>query len=334
MINKKVPIYFTFISFFCGIAIPLAKSHWCESSENSSIQKSNKIVETNSCNNVSYRLKGFLFTKPLLFSEQGCESQNLSGLKNEIAGKIGQLKSAGVIQSASVYIRIFQNGEWTYFNETEKFNPGSLIKVPVMMTYLLAAEKNPSILDHKVKFVPGKEYVPTQTFNSKGIIPGKDYSVRDLMRYMIIYSDNNATMLLNQGLDIPLFKKMFVELGLSEPDVHDKFYQISAKDYSVFFKVLFNGSYLSKVSSDFAINLLSQAEYKDGILKGISDDKITVAHKFGEGGTKELHELHETALVYTSERPYLITVMTKGKNIEALPSVLSQISEIAFNHFK
>lgn len=334
MINKKVPIYFTFISFFCGIAIPLAKSHWFDDSENSKIQNSTPTNQTYSCNNISFRLKGFHFTKPLLFSEQGCESQNLAGLKNEIAGKIGQLKSAGVIQSASVYIRIFLNGEWTYFNESEKFNPGSLIKVPVMMTYLLAAEKNPAILDHKVKFVPGKEYVPTQTFNSKGIIPGKDYSIRELMKFMIIYSDNNATMLLNQGLDIPLFKKMFVELGLPEPDVHDKFFQISAKDYSVFFKVLFNGSYLSKSSSDFAISLLSQGDYKDGILKGISDKNIIVAHKFGEGGTKDLHELHETALVYTNERPYLITVMTKGKNIEALPNVISQVSEIAYNYFK
>ena len=331
MTTKKVPIYIALAAFAAGTTAPFAYSYFSKKDNTESKSESQVASVTEDCEHHSYRLKGYQFTRPLLFAEGECESKNLSDIKSEISTKLEQLKSSGVINSASVYLRIFQNGEWTSYNSTEKFNPGSLMKVPVMMTYLKMADKNPEFLKSRIKFIPDDSYIPNQTYNSKSIEPGKEYSVKELLNYMIVYSDNNATHLLNERMDVAIFKKMFVDIGIPEPNVSDRFYQISARDYSEFFKVLFNASYISKEMSDYALGLLANSDYKDGFLNAVPKELI-VAHKFGEGGTQQLHELHESGIFYINSKPYLLTVMTRGSELKNLPHILNDVSGMVYSY--
>ena len=64
---------------------------------------------------------------------------------------------------------------------------------------------------------------------------------------------------------------------------------------------------------------------------GLLPKNIIVAHKFGESGElgKEV-QLHDCGIVYSPQHPYLICVMTKGKDFKNLENVIRSISKIAY----
>ena len=118
-------------------------------------------------------------------------------------------------------------------------------------------------------------------------------------------------------------------MGLPVPDDNNKDYTISVREYSEFLKVLYDGSYLTISASEYATSLLSQCDFKKGIVKGLPDG-VKVAHKFGESGTPQLHELHESAIVYLDSNPYLLTVMTRGTDLDKMADVMGFISKLAY----
>ena len=147
---------------------------------------------------------------------------------------------------------------------------------------------------------------------------------------MIVYSDNNATILLNNIIDKGVFKKVFTDVGLAEPDFSAREYPISAQDFSIFMKELFNASYLSKEDSEACLELLSKSDFRDGLINGLPVNCAT-AHKFGEGGDMNLPNFSESAIVYCGKKPYLLTVMVKGKQMQQLPKVISDISKKVYD---
>jgi beta-lactamase class A len=76
---------------------------------------------------------------------------------------------------------------------------------------------------------------------------------------------------------------------------------------------------------------LSESDFSLGI-KRLLPPELTVAHKFGESGKPGRQELHETAIVYLDNSPYLITIMTKGSDSKMLSEVLAQISKLVYDN--
>ncbi|MBC7554090.1 MAG: serine hydrolase [Taibaiella sp.] len=278
----------------------------------------------------------YKFIRPILYREKECESEIYSSLKASLGNYIEDCKTSGQLISSSVYVRNLTNGDWIDCNPQLTFNPGSLAKVPLLLTYLHLAETDHSILDSKVKYdkLPD-ERIPTQTFENKSIKLGNTYTVKELLEYMSVYSDNSATFLLNSMTNPENYKTTFYELGVPVPSMKDRGYEISAKDYSRFLWVLYNSSYVSRPLSEFGCSLLSKAEFRQGLLKNIPDT-IKVMHKFGEFGNVAagIHQLHESAVIYLAGKPYEITVMTRGKNKEVLPGIISHLSDMVFEHMK
>jgi beta-lactamase class A len=292
-----------------------------------SVQSETAVVHAKS--GKTYRLAGYNLVKPYLFSEPA-ESADLAPLKAEVLNIISERQQSGIITSASVYLRTFSPGSLMTCNTEDLYHPGSLAKLPLMITFLRQADANPSLLDQQIPFEKPEKDVPGQTYNSLQIHPGQRYTIRDLLRFMISYSDNNATSVLNKFVNPDMFVKTFTDLGINAPDIHDRNYVISNRDYSKFLLVLYNASYVSKNNSEMAIKLLSECDFKEGIVKDIPSN-IVVAHKFGEWGDKgqNIHELHESALFYLKDKTYLLTVMTRGAynaDVKDLSQVISSIS--------
>ena len=211
-------------------------------------------------------------------------------------------------------------------NEYEKFWPGSLMKVPTLITFLKMNETSPGLLNRELKY--SHVFTTDKNVNiisKKAIELGHSYTVRELLTSMIINSDNNATLLLATIMNITVFNKVYTAIGLEAPDWNKGDFPISVKDYSLFMRILYNGSYLNNTDSEFAIELLTRCDYKDGILKAIPGS-IAVAHKFGEAGDPNLFQLHESGIVFLNNNPYLLTIMTTGTDMKKLPEVLQQIS--------
>jgi beta-lactamase class A len=330
---KRVPVYMLALAMLFGAFISYSFISFSKhDNETISQQTITPVSFASSCNINFSRLAGRKFIKPLLFAERTCEAEKFTTIRNSLSTLINELKTKGDINAASVYIRLFQKGEWMSINDEIKYQPGSLFKVPLLITYLRLAEHDENLLNKKLIFnqVTAESKSLKQEFVKERIKLGNTYTIKELFNYMIAHSDNNATMLLMNNISLAEFTKTFTDLGLSK-DLVNNDAVISSHDYSLFWLALYNGSYLSFDNSDYALSLLSECDFKEGIVKGIPQD-VKVAHKFGEKGDQVSHAFHETGIVYINNSPYLITVMTQGKDQTKLPNVLKEISAVVYQN--
>jgi beta-lactamase class A len=292
-----------------------------------STQNESSSTNIGECSYNIKRLLGYEYIKPLEYAEPENESALYSSFKTKVETFVAEKKKAGLLNNASVYLRDFKKGNWMSFQGKMPFHPGSLIKVPILISYLKFEEHRPGILKAPVTFEAG-QYIPSQSYNSKQIEVGKTYTIKELLEYMIKYSDNNATFLLKKNLDVAQFKKTYDNVGLTVPNIMDVNYSLSAEDFSVFLKVLFNAGYLSIANSEYALKLLTECDFKDGFVKGLPAG-TPVAHKFGEWGDGGAnHELHESGIIYIDDDAYILTVMTSGKSIPELAKTIQEISAL------
>ena len=159
--TKKVPLYFLFIAAFFGAAVSYSFtsifSKQTDKIDKVDVATNVQSSQTNSCGVDFKRLAGRHFIKPLLFAERACEDDCFASIKSSVSGIIENLKSKGDVNSASVYIRLFKEGKWMSFNEEAKFQPGSLFKVPLLITYLRLSEEKPGFLNNKITFAATTE---------------------------------------------------------------------------------------------------------------------------------------------------------------------------------
>ena len=283
-----------------------------------------------SCSVDIVRLKGFEYTKPILFTERTCESEKFMPLKTDLSSMLDKFRQEGKIINGSVYFRQMNQAEWFGINADEKYNPGSLMKVPELIAYLKMSEKEPGLLNKRITWDKVYSVAKKANFTSKSIEFGKSYTIRELLYYMIAYSDNNATILLNNAMDLDVFKKVFTDLGLRDIDMSASDYPLSPKEFSLFMRTLYSATYLNMSASEFCTEMLSHSDFKMGLLAGLPEG-VRVAHKFGEaGGADGSAHLGESGIVYLNNSPYLLTVMVKGKSQSQLPGVISEISKYIF----
>ena len=242
-------------------------------------------------------------------------------------------KSTDEIEEISFYVRDMDNGPWYGVNEDKKYIPASLLKLPTMIALLLEAQEDPDLLSLQVYYEQPAESMVVLTTDSTHIIPGHIYTIDELLQYMISNSDNEARLLLLNYISDSVLMYVYYELGLSIEGHTDFEEFISAKDYAAFFRVLYNATLLNKTMSQKALYYLSTSSFHDGLEAGIPED-VVIAHKFGERGfpNNPLKYLHDCGIVYKDGNPYLICVMTKGKNMKKQKKIIADISKIVFDN--
>ena len=276
---------------------------------------------------------------PLLLVENPRDGDvKLEETKYAIEGYINQCKERGDVSSVSVYLRHLNYGTWVGINEDENYAAASLIKVPLMIAYLRLAEKNPSILKKEIKYDKEMDMQFQQNITPRDKLQlGSVYTIDELLSHMIMSSDNTAKNLLLSNIDLKLVYNVYSDLKIPIPDFTEPECEVSGKDYATFFRVLYSCTYLNEDLSAKAIGLLSKTEFKDGIVAGVPDN-ITVAHKFAErkyGGddySLKGSQFHDCGIVYYPKSPYLICVMTRGRDFNILERIIKEISKIVYEH--
>lgn len=301
---------------------------WLVQKLKTSLPQSDEALSQSACKLSIRRGDGYSFIHPILFVESPCESPQLLAHKGMLEKVIESEKSSGQILSASVYLREFDNANWLSVNSDEKYNPGSVLKIPQLMAFYKMEEKNPGFMQRKIAYNRRLDDNRNVNFESRHIQPGQSYSIGELMRRMIQYSDNEATMLLSTQLDTLTMNEVFVSLGLRTPSYTSRYYPSTASEISLFLRSLYNASFLNYRHSEACLSLLSQTEFDEGLIKGLPPG-TKVSHKFGESGYDNEPELSETAIVYAKEKTYLITVMTRGKNLKVQAQSIARITAAA-----
>jgi beta-lactamase class A len=264
------------------------------------------------------------------------ESKALEGTVQSI---IDAHKSAGDISKASVYFTDLASGNWASVYGNDTFFPSSLGKIPIMIAYYLESESDPDVLNQEVTFPAGSEDlndmqdIPPES----AIIQGHTYTIDQLIGYMIKYSDNNATALLDSKIDQGTLNKVYGDLNIptnDNPNLANLDF-ITAHQVSTLFRVLYNATYLSRTDSEKALELLSQSSFTQGIVAGVASSTV-VSHKLGlvgiaPGNVTTEHELHDCGIVYAKD-PYVLCIMTRGSSaLTTMESIIAQISKAAYS---
>lgn len=302
----KIPVYIYILSvlFFSSATVIITKYYDVKNPADSANQETLYKMT---------RLSGYDFIRPLISAKPVIEPLKYYNIKKSVENMIQGYKNDGTITSASIYFRDFDESNWCSINGDQKYTCGSLLKVPELIAFLLMEEDHPGTLDRKVLY-QNPLHPRDQIIKTKTIQPGHTYTIRELLQYMIEYSDNYATALLNANIDVACFRKIFTDFGLSPVDWYAQTYYLSAEDCSLFMEALFNARYLTIKNSEYAMSLLMKSDFMDGIVKGIPQQNLKIAHKFAEAGTPLNCEMHETAIMYINNCAYLLTIMTRGNN--------------------
>lgn len=275
----------------------------------------------------------YTYINPLLqcnIGEQYISKSAISPFKSKISEIVESQKNIKNISFASVYFRDLNNGSWFGINENEKFRPASLLKVLVMIYFLKNEHDNPGILDKKVVY-EGENLGLTQSIEPLNQVEiGKEYSVWELITYMIKYSDNLSTAKLSNMMDDDKFTHLFDLFDIQRPGNVGKQEFISVKEYSSFFRILFNASYVDAELSEKALSLLNETQFFEGLRKSIQSD-IKISHKFGEFEFEDgSRQLHDCGIVYYPKRPYLICIMTRGGDLNKMSTSIQAISKSVY----
>jgi len=274
------------------------------------------------------------FTRPLLMADSPSESNDLLDLKSNFIEAINNTTATGGVSTASVYFRDLNSGRWILVNGNEQFSMASIMKLVTMMYHLHVDEVRPGWLNQKILVEKSLTGDNVQTQEGPQLTLGKEYTVKELITYMIKYSNNNATAHLNSFIDFNDYKLFFTDIGLPLPDPKASDYTLTSDQCSRFLRLLYNSSVLTNKNSEFALSLLTESVYKGGLLRNINDKNIKVAHKFGERFLPGSNQLHETAIFYIEENPYLITVLTNGNDTAQEAALIGKIGSIAFDYSK
>jgi beta-lactamase class A len=235
--------------------------------------------------------------------------------------------------TASVYFRELNDGIWFAVGEGERFVPASLRKLPMLIAVLKAAERpgGAALLDQGVPFDLSRDYNLDQNVRpAEAMVPGRRYPVRELVERMIVGSDNNAFLLLSRVVDPAELDRVYALLRVQRPGAPDDAF-LSVETYASFFRILYNATYLGKEASAWALGLLAASEFRAGLVAGVPPG-VPVAHKFGEksDAATGTAQLHDCGIVYYPGNPYLLCVMSRGPDFEALDDLIVGVSRLVY----
>lgn len=287
-------------------------------------------------NNVEAKDCAVIYT--LINKQLGCEPRTVikkhpySTFVEELEQYIDDEISNNKTKHVSVYFRDMQYGPTFGIEANEQFAPASLLKVPLLITYLDLVEKDSALLSKKTSYSQVVTKVEQSRKEVPPLEPNTQYTIEDLLSRMIVYSDNVAYWLLLDFLtktysEEDLYANTLKELGLINPrnSIENT---MTVKSYSSLFRQLYNSSYLSPDMSEKALDLLTKSKYTMGLVAGLPAN-LKVAHKFGELGGLPNGEkqLHDCGIIYYPDNPYLLCIMTRGDDFVELTQVIKVISE-------
>jgi beta-lactamase class A len=276
--------------------------------------------------------------------EPGCEVseeediQNISSSMAIVNGIINKNIIGKNATQVSVFFRDLITRRWFGINENDNYKPGSLLKLPLLISYFKFQEVDNTAFDKEIVYIGNNESRDLEDIKSGLPLENKKkYTVRELIEKMIIDSDNDSAVLLFDKLEQGFIGQVYVDLGIyivtKNNIVRD---YLSAKTYGSMFRPLYNASYLTREDSDKALKLLSQTTFKEGLVAGVPAD-TKVAHKFGETTEKDPNNgavlnrtLHDCGIIYAPGHPYVLCIMTKGRDFSDLKKIIKDISEAVY----
>ncbi len=240
----------------------------------------------------------------------------------------------------SIYFEYFPTGANIAINKDEKVWPASLIKIPVAMAMMKKVQDKKWELSNELVILDEDK---DSEYGSLYKVPtGTTYSIQKFLEESLINSDNTAHFVLLRNLDGAELEEVYTHLGMDDvidalkkaPSKEDEVdNRMTAKRYSIFFRSLYNATFLDQEHSQLFLKILANAK-RDLAGAGIPE-QVPFVHKTGVRIDEAVRA--DSGIVYAEGRPYLLTVMIqkKGKkdlNEEEVNALFKQIGEEVYTY--
>lgn len=215
----------------------------------------------------------------------------------------------------SIYFEYLPTGAHINIKKDARIWPASLIKIPVGMAVMKKVERGDWKLSNELVILDeDKDKEFGELFRKP---TGTTITIERLLKEALARSDNTAHFTLLRNLDSSELEEVFAHLGFDEiletlkrsPSGAEIDNRMTARSFSIFFRSLYNATYLSPEYSQRFLNILlnSPREY---LALGLPKD-VPFAHKTGI--RTDDRAWTDSGIVYLPRRPYLLTVMIQEK---------------------
>lgn len=223
----------------------------------------------------------------------------------------------------SVYVKDFATGETLNLNSDQVYVAASTIKLPlVLYIYELAAQGKIN-LDAKLTYTP--EYYAQGTGILQGEPFGGQYTIRELSRLSMEYSDNVAWKMLLDFMGQDKLTAYEKSLGAKATGGDNGLYITTPEDMGIYLERLLNFSEEKPEYGNEVLHYMANSIFSEGIPQDLPDD-IVVAHKMGALNDK----FHDVGIVF-GNRPYIIAIFTDEAWEEVSLQTLADVSRIVYN---
>jgi len=209
--------------------------------------------------------------------------------------------------SISIYYENINSGASIAVNKELALFPASLSKLVQAILITKKVEDGALTWDKELKAeVSDLSSDSGMLYKSIG---DKPVTVEKLLEELLVNSDNTAQNIFKHYLNADDYVKFQYETGLQ--DLYNSKGLISAKEYTRILRVLYTSNFLDPENSEKILEYMSRSSFKEYLSQGIPSD-VKFAHKYGEN--MEYNIFADSGIVYVPGKPYMITVLIKGKD--------------------
>lgn len=244
---------------------------------------------------------------------------NVQPLRDELT-KLGETNP-----NVSIYFEFLNTGANIAVNKDMAVWPASLMKIPIAMAVMKKIEEGKWQMDSEmVLYQEDKD----ERFGAMYEQPtGSRFSIEQLLKEMLIKSDNTARGILIRNLDTGDIELVLNHLGIE--DIYNTENEITGKKYSIFWRSLYASSFLSEEHSQQLIEIMAHSETNEYLSRGLPKEAI-FSHKIGVIYEDNIYA--DSGIVFVSERPYILTVMMRGQSRDESEKIIKEISEKVYNY--
>ena len=250
------------------------------------------------------------------------------GFRAELAA----LLSTNITGQFSVYAEGLASGDSLGMDQDTVFNAWSLLKIPVAITVLRKVDKGALPLDATVVWKPEELRAPT-TIESEGVVGG-NVTVRELLRRMIVLSDNRASSALGRLFKAQQFQETLGATGMPQaaPGLpRNHLPKISPRHFANLLRSLHAGKSSNVASARVVLDAMARTVY-DSQLPNRLPEGTKVAHMVGYNA--QTGDFHDCGIVYHPRGCYILCVMSTGSTRTEADEVISRISRLVYDRYR
>lgn len=227
-----------------------------------------------------------------------------------------------------VWARHLNTGETISFNSDGVFETASCIKVPIMLEVLRQAGEGRFGLDDPLPFREEHRVLGSgilRDLSSRVVL-----TVRDAVVLMIVVSDNSATNMLIDLVDLDAVNETLRSLGLRETVLHnrisfqedapDRLGSSTPREFGVLLEKVYRRLAVSPAACEQAIDIMKRQQYNQAIARYLPYDLIAPPHREGEKRVVEIASKsgswtgvrNDAGIVFTPWGDYVVSLWSKG----------------------